>query len=256
MIEYFQTLALILFVYMNFWFVVALILKRNDVADIAWGLGFVLLSWTAYYLSPEKNTVGLLVNVLVTAWGLRLAYHIFKRLISKTEDSRYAAWREEWGKYVFIRSYLQVFILQGIFLFLIVLQVLALNSVPGNLSLVSILGLAIWLVGYYFEVVGDKQLKDFVSDKKNKGKIMQSGLWKYSRHPNYFGEVTMWWGIFVLSYSVTQNLLLLVSPLTITFLILFVSGVPLLEKKYNGRPDFEEYKKKTSVFFPLPQKKL
>ncbi len=124
-----------------------------------------------------------------------------------------------------------------------------------SLNLVEKCGLIIWLIGFYFEVMGDKQLKNFIGDKQNKGQIMTEGLWKYTRHPNYFGEVTMWWGIFTLAFNDKLGLISLISPLTITYLILFVSGVPLLEKKYQGRPDFDEYKKKTSIFLPLPPRK-
>jgi steroid 5-alpha reductase family enzyme len=114
-------------------------------------------------------------------------------------------------------------------------------------------GVLVWLVGFYFEAVGDWQLKKFIKNPENKGKIMQSGLWAYSRHPNYFGEVTMWWGIWLLNFS--QNWWTVVGPMTITFLILKVSGVPLLEKKYEGNKEFEDYKKRTSIFLPLPQRK-
>ena len=109
-------------------------------------------------------------------------------------------------------------------------------------------GLIVWIFGFYFESTADKQLSNHIKNPANKGKLMTTGLWKYSRHPNYFGEVTQWWGIFLLSSS----LFTIISPLTITLLILFVSGIPLLEKKYEGRPDWEEYKKKTSIFIPLP----
>lgn len=248
-------LAIILFLYMNFWFIVSVILKRNDVADLAWGLGFVTLSWFAYFLSLQKSFIGLFLVILVTVWGLRLAGHIFNRLKRSDEDKRYAQWRKDWKKFFFMRSYLQVFILQGVFLFMIVLPILGVNIAASNFTAYSFLGFAIWLIGFYFESVGDWQLQEFIKKPENKGKIMTEGLWKYSRHPNYFGEVTMWWGIFLISFFATQNYLFIVSPLTITYLILFVSGVPLLEKKYEGRPDFAEYKKRTSIFFPLPQKK-
>jgi steroid 5-alpha reductase family enzyme len=110
----------------------------------------------------------------------------------------------------------------------------------------------VWILGYIFEVIGDRQLQHFVAQPDNRGKLMTSGLWKYSRHPNYFGELTMWWGIWLISLSVTNGLLTIIAPLTITFLLRFVSGVPLLEKKYAGNPDWEIYRRKTSVLIPLP----
>ncbi len=254
--NHYLALAIILFCYMNFWFLVSLIKKRNDIADIAWGLGFVILSWLSLFISKNGDFVSLMINFLITVWGLRLAAHIYKRNRFKKEDYRYKKWRDEWGKWFFLRSYFQVYILQGIFLFLIVLPALFTNLNPGgNFGFMAILGLIIWIIGFVFESVGDGQLAKFIKNPSNKGKIMQDGLWKYTRHPNYFGEVTQWWGIFVIALARPGGIVTIIGPLTITILILFVSGIPLLEKKYGGRKDFEEYKKKTSVFFPLPPKK-
>ena len=252
---YYLVLALTLFAYMSSWFLVSVIKKRNDVADIAWGLGFILMVWMAWLLS-QPSYRALLVNLLVTIWGIRLASHIYLRNKNKPEDVRYLEWRKTWKNF-YIRSYLQVFLLQGLFLFLISLPVMQINhQVTNALGWSDLLGLAIWAGGFYFESKGDKQLKEFISNPANKGKLMDQGLWRYSRHPNYFGEVTQWWGIFVIAMSTPGALFTIVGPLTITTLILFVSGVPLLEKKYAGRADFEEYKKRTSIFLPLPPRKI
>jgi steroid 5-alpha reductase family enzyme len=240
---------------MSLWFIISVLKKRNDVADVAWGLGFVLLSWSSFFISGVGSTRGLLVGILVTIWGLRLAWHIYSRNKNKTEDYRYLAWRKEWGKWFYIRSYFQVYILQGFLLFLIVLPVLIINKNTGQaINLLDVVGLVVWLVGFFFESVGDKQLALFIKDPANKGKIMQSGLWKYTRHPNYFGEVTQWWGIWLVALSVPLGWLGLIGPITISFLILKVSGVPLLEKKMEENPEFIEYKKRTSIFIPwLPK---
>lgn len=248
-------LALTLFCYMAGWFAVAVVKKRNDVADMAWGLGFPLMGWLAFSMSDFSGRA-LIADILVTIWGVRLASHIYRRNKGKPEDRRYLAWRQEW-KHFYMRSFLQVFMLQGLFLFIIVLPTIFINqaAVPG-IRWWDVLGLMVWLTGFYFEVVGDKQLANFLKNPANKGKIMQEGLWKYSRHPNYFGEVTMWWGIFLMAASLPNGIYTMIGPITITILILFVSGVPLLEKKYAGRADFEIYKKRTSVFLPLPQKNI
>ena len=127
---------------------------------------------------------------------------------------------------------------------------------PGNNNPFYYLGLLVWIIGFVFESVADAQLRNFIKTKKSKDKkIMDEGLWKYSRHPNYFGEVTMWWGIFLISVGTNYWPVTIISPVTITYLILKVSGVPLLEKKYQDDPDFRKYAKKTSIFFPLPPKK-
>ena len=248
-------LALTLLGYMTSWFIVSVIKKRNDVADIAWGLGFVLIAWLSFFISVYSFKA-LLVNSMVTIWGLRLAFHIYNRNKNKPEDSRYLEWRKAWKNF-YLRSFLQVFLLQGIFLFLISLPVIFINhSAAGGFGILEILGLLVWSLGFYFENTGDKQLKEFISNPANKGKLMDRGLWQYSRHPNYFGEVIQWWGIFVIALSIPGSLITIIGPLTITTLILLVSGIPLLEKKYEGRSDWEAYKKRTSVFIPLPPKKI
>ncbi len=253
--NYFITLAIVLFVYMTLWFVVSLIKKRNDVADIGWGLGFILLAWVSYYISPEPGLRGLIVSILISIWGLRLASHIYLRNKGKTEDYRYKAWREEWGKYFFIRSYLQVYLLQGFLLFLIVMPALLINNKPNEaLDIYFYVGAIIWAIGFFFEAVGDMQLAKFLKDANNKGKLMQGGLWAYTRHPNYFGEVLGWWGIWIISIGASGAIVGLIGPLTITLLILKVSGIPMLERKMKEHPDFAEYSRKTSMFIPLPRK--
>lgn len=247
-------IATVLFFYMSSWFVVSVIKKRNDVADVAWGLGFILMAWVSFFLN-DFQFKSFLVNTLVTIWGVRLATHIYNRNKNKDEDSRYQEWRKTWKNF-YLRSYLQVFMLQGLLLYLVSLPVIFINnSVSSSFGFIETIGILIWIFGFYFESTADRQLKDFIKNPANKGKLMDKGLWQYSRHPNYFGEVTQWWGLFVVALSIPSSLFTIIGPLTITFLILFVSGVPLLEKKYAGRPDFEEYKRKTSIFIPLPPKR-
>ena len=249
---YFLTLLSIVFVYMSLWFLVSLLNKRNDVADVAWGLGFVLMAWTSFLLAGESVGLrGLLVCTLVSVWGIRLAWHIHHRNKGKTEDYRYLAWRKEWGKWFYLRSYLQVYLLQGALLFIIVLPVLLINkSAAAPLGVLDVIGVAVWLFGFYFEAVGDAQLAKFIQNPANKGKLMQSGLWSYTRHPNYFGEVTQWWGLGIIALAVPNGWVGLIGPVMITYLILKVSGIPMLEKKMELHPDFASYKQRVSVFVP------
>jgi steroid 5-alpha reductase family enzyme len=241
--------------YMTTWFALSLLLKRNDIADIAWGMGFVFAAVvslaTAGFFAPRA----LLVSLLVLIWGLRLALHIHARNRGRGEDKRYKQWREEWGKWFYSRSFLQVFMLQGILLVIVSVPVIAINaSTTTPFSWLDFTGVAIWLVGICCEAIGDWQLLRFMRNPDNKGTLMTTGLWRYSRHPNYFGEVTLWWGIYLIALGIPNGWLTIIGPVTITFLILKVSGIPMLEKHYEGRADFEEYKRRTSAFFPLPPK--
>ncbi len=249
--NYYPTLAFVLWGYMSLWFVISLVKKRNDVADVAWGLGFVLVAWTSFFLGGRPGTRGLMVGVLVSTWGLRLAWHIHSRNQGKPEDYRYRAWREEWGKWFYARSYVQVYLLQGALLFLVSLPVLIVNkSVGGRLGILDVIGICVWLGGFVFESWSDAQLAQFVRDPLNRGRILQSGLWRYSRHPNYFGEVAQWWGLGLVALAVRDGWVGMIGPFTITFLILKVSGIPMLEKRLAQNSAFAEYKRKTSVFLP------
>jgi len=247
--------SLAVFIYMNSWFLMAIAFKRNDLADIAWGLGFVLVATIALADSGGANGRMILAFILVLAWGLRLAVHIFTRNRGKDEDIRYRAWREQWGKTWILQTYLKVFIFQGFLLLIVIAPVYFIATSPFNgWSWLDLSGTILWLVGFCFEAVGDWQLRRFASDPANRGKIMDRGLWRYSRHPNYFGEVLMWWGIFVISLSTFSAWPGIIGPALITYLILFVSGVPLLEKRYEDDPVYREYKRRTSVLFPRPPK--
>jgi steroid 5-alpha reductase family enzyme len=253
--------ALLIFVYMTGGFFLAQIKKRNDIVDVLWGIGFVLVAWMNMFIFGELTPVGVLVASLVTFWGLRLSLHIgLRHRKATTEDYRYATWRKSWlekGKrYFYTRTFLQIFMLQGVFMFIISAPIvfIAQYGNADSISVVSLVGIILWSIGFFFEAVGDAELQKFVSDPKNHGRIMKYGLWKYTRHPNYFGEIVQWWGIFVLvlPYMFPLSLVLILSPLTITFLLLFVSGIPMLEKKWDDNEEFQMYKQTTSPLVPLP----
>lgn len=258
MLNLIQTEFLVVFLFMSGCFVVALKLGRNDIADIVWGMIFILAVVTALLTTGRISGRVIIVSALVFIWGGRLAFRIMSRnLKKKSEDFRYREWREEWGEHFLLRSFFQVFMLQGFLALVVVspvLVIIASDNPPVNY--LDCLGVLVWMVGFFFESVGDYQLDRFKSDPDNKGKVMKSGLWRYSRHPNYFGEVTMWWGIYLISLSVPYGYLAIIGPLTITFLILKVSGIPMLEKKYRNNPEFQEYARRTSAFLPLPPKTL
>ena len=255
----FTVLILFLFLYMTAFFIVAMIRKDNSLADIAWGGGFMVLTLLSFFFSPgEAEARQVLVTGLVTVWGGRLALHILLRNRGKGEDYRYAKWRKDWGKYFVLRSFLQVFMLQGSLLLIIVFSPVYINLNPSRgLTWFDGLGLLVWTSGFFFEAVGDYQLGKFTRDKGNKGKVMDKGLWAYTRHPNYFGESVMWWGIFFMALSIEGGWITIIRPITITFLLLKVSGIPMLEKKLmESQRGYIDYMNRTSPFFPwFPGKK-
>ena len=247
------TLISLVFIYMNIGFFLGMIRKDNSIVDILWGLGFVVVVWLLEYIFPSRN--GLLLKYLVTIWGLRLAYYLLKRYLKKGEDWRYADWKKEWGKNYVIRSYFQVYMLQGFFMIIIALPFIGIAENPPSFSIIQLFAVLIFGIGFIFEAVADAQLAKFKKNPKNKGKIMKQGLWKYSRHPNYFGEMLLWWGIFFYVLPYTTVWISIWSPITITFLLTKVSGVPFLEKKYKENPAYRKYVNETSTFIPLPPRK-
>jgi steroid 5-alpha reductase family enzyme len=257
--------AAALFVYMCAVFVISLIRKDNGTADIAYGWGFVLVTLVTY-APGMRGSFSFLATVLATIWATRLSIRIYLRGRGKPEDFRYKKWRDEWGTSFLVRSFLQVYILQGIIIFIVVLPISLLNlygttTIDSQVIVLGYLGILIWFKGFFFETVGDWQLGRFMRDPNNKGKIMDKGLWKYTRHPNYFGESLMWWGLGLTSFAILtlswgiSAVVVFVGPALITFLLLKVSGVPLLEAHFEGNPAWEAYKAKTSVFIPsFPRK--
>ncbi len=223
--------------YMTFLFILATIFKDNSIADIAWGPGFIVVTWAALIANGNYGARQLVTAGLVTVWGLRLGIRIARRNIGKGEDPRYRKWREEWGRWFTLRSYLQVFVLQGCILVLNLTPVLLIMASAREMPAWSdYLGLAVWCVGFACESLGDYQLDRFLADPANRGTIIDRGLWKYSRHPNYFGECTMWWGIFIIALSGDWGWVGVIGPLIITGTILFVSGIPMTERMMEKTP--------------------
>jgi steroid 5-alpha reductase family enzyme len=249
------------FVFFNIFFVIAQLKKNNGLADMAWGLGFVVVSISTLIYQGTYQLHQLMITGLVLLWGLRLFLFIGLRNWNKPEDFRYVNMRKKWGKHQKFKAYMIVFMLQMSFMYIISLPIQFANFQPITLDLPQYLliglGTLLWIYGFFFEAVGDAQLKKFKSDPKNKGKIMDQGLWKYTRHPNYYGEAVMWWAIFIISLSPYSLLSFLgvIGPIFITYLLIFVSGVPLLEKKYADNSLYQAYANKTSMFIPrLPKK--
>ena len=232
--------------------------KDASIMDIFWGPCFILVAWLTFFMAEGFWGRKLLVAFLVTLWGLRLAIHIATRNIGKGEDRRYRAWRTKYGNRFWWISFFTVFFVQGILLWVISLgfQTVQMSSLPEKFVWLDALGCAVWAVGLLFEVLGDWQLKRFRSEPNSQGKLMDRGLWAYTRHPNYFGESLIWWGIFLISLTNISHFWTVISPLVMTFLLVRVSGVALLERDISERrPEYQAYIRRTSAFVPWFPKK-
>ncbi|MEN8252766.1 MAG: DUF1295 domain-containing protein [Patescibacteria group bacterium] len=236
-------------------FALAIARRRNDVADIAWPMGFVLVSLISLFLTMNISIRYLMLMLLLTIWSARLGVHIFLRNKSKGEDWRYRNWRKKWGKWWEIKAYLNVFLLQSCLLMIISVPIIWTAAYAWKpLGLVDYLGVSIWFLGFLFESIADYQLFQFKKKASNKNKVLKTGLWRYSRHPNYFGELLVWWGVFMIALSAKDGLISIVGPLTITYLLTSVSGIPMLEKRYEGNAGYKKYQETTSSLIPLPPK--
>ncbi len=245
--------ATAVFTYMTVWFGYAFRRRRLDVVDTAWGGGFIVVALTTYIQYPSRLTA--LVGVMVTLWGLRLMLHIHNRNKGKANDERYDELTKSWNKdSLWFRAYLSIFLMQGVLVMLVGLPIVLAGSIQTEgFNLLSLVGSCIWLIGFVLELTADRQLTGYLRQKDKSKKVMDQGLWRYSRHPNYFGEITAWWGIGILVASTTDTWWLpLIGPLIITYLIIFVSGIPPLERRHRHNPAYTEYNSRTSVLVPLP----
>jgi len=228
-------------------------LKNASIVDIFWGMGYVLATGLYFVMTPDFSTRKIITMVLVAIWGLRLSIYIFWRNHGKPEDYRYQDFRKKYGedRYWWF-SYFQVFLLQGFLVWLISAPLLAINyySVENTFGALDVLGICIWLIGFIFEAGGDWQLARFKLNPENKGKLLTTGFWKYTRHPNYFGDAAVWCGFAILCVA-SGSYIPVLSAILMTWLIVKVSGVSLLEKTLRvAKPGYEDYINKTSAFIP------
>lgn len=248
--------AIVILIYMTTLYAISLVMQRADIVDIGWGLGFILIATLSLFQQEFLTDRMILVFFLVLLWGIRLATHIYSRNKGKKEDYRYLQFKKDWGKQFLVRSYFQIFLLQGVLMILVSIPIIVLSSFQqSGLGALDYIGLSVWVLGFLIETFADIQLDSFLKLKKEgalKEKFANVGLWKYSRHPNYFGEILQWWGIGIIVYSVSFGYIGLIGPVLITYLIIFVSGIPLLEKKFKQHPEWPEYVARTNKLLPLP----
>ena len=254
---FFQASLIILILVTLLW-IWSVFIKNVSIVDIFWGLGFVVVNTFYVFMSGELNARKIVILTLVCIWGFRLAIYLAIRNIGKGEDFRYQEFRQNYGpKRYWWFSYFQTFLLQGILIMIISLPLLGINynNSNGNLEILDYLGIIIWIIGFTFETVGDFQLSNFKRDSKNKGKILHTGLWKYTRHPNYFGDSAVWWAYGIFSIA-AGSYWQAIGAVIMTLLILKISGVSLLEKTLKEtKPQYKEYIQKTSSFIPWFPKK-
>ena len=253
--HYTATLAVTTGVFLVLW-IVSLRTRNASLVDIWWGPGFALIALLSFALTPEGAlSRRQLVLVLTTIWGLRLGTHLLVRNTGKDEDFRYAAMRKAWGHGFGMKSLTRVFLLQAVLMWVVSFPVQAAmrSATPATLGFFDWLGILVWAFGLFFETVGDLQLARFKKDPANADRVMDRGLWRFTRHPNYFGDACAWWGLWLIAFAVPGGFWSIVGPITMTVLLTSVSGVPMLERKIGERrPGYDEYARRTSAFLPRP----
>ncbi|MEW4453238.1 DUF1295 domain-containing protein [Bremerella sp. JC817] len=232
----------------------SLVLKDASIVDIFWGFGFVVIAWSSVLNAAAPSLLAWILVGMVTLWGCRLAGYLAWRNIGKGEDSRYREMREKPGRNFALFSLVVVYGLQGTIMWIVSLPLQIMPTLEGSFTALSVLGIGLWMIGLAFESIGDWQLSRFKSDPSNKGKVLDQGLWRYTRHPNYFGDCVLWWGYYILVVSVDESAWwTVIGPALMTFCLLWFSGVAHLEKRIpNRRPEYADYIRRTSAFFPWP----
>lgn len=234
----------------------SVVLKNASIVDIVWGLGFVITAWISRGVGDGDPARQWLLTILTTIWGLRLAGYLLWRNAGHGEDYRYKAMRKRWGPRFPLISLVTVFALQGVLMWIVSLPVqLGQDDATPEIGVLAYIGVVVYAFGLFFEVVGDAQLARFKSDPANAGKVMDQGLWRYTRHPNYFGDACVWWGLALIAAETGSGAWGIIGAIVMTYFLRRVSGVTLLERSLKKRREgYEEYIARTSPFVPRPPK--
>jgi steroid 5-alpha reductase family enzyme len=236
-------------------FAVAKLAGKHSVIDTTWGLLFAGVAVVVFVRSEADHTRRWLLLVLPLLWGLRLAQHIGRRTVGKPEDPRYAALLKKARGNPDLYALRMIYLLQGLLAFVIAAPILVGGFEGGSTGVLAWIGVAVWVVGVFFEAVGDAQMERFRTDPANKGKVIDVGLWRYTRHPNYFGDACVWWGIFLVAADALPGVVTIFAPVIMTLLLTKGSGARILEQHMSKRDGWDEYAARTSMFVPLPPKK-
>ena len=229
--------------------------NKFDTVDTVWGIGFAVVAVVTFALSTGDFALRLVTTVLTVVWGVRLGVHLHIRNHDKPEDRRYVDIMARAKGNPKLHMFVRVFLLQGAVMWFVSLPVQA-AQYADSFGVLAWVGVAVWLVGFVFETVGDRQLSVFANDPSTKGKVLDTGLWRYTRHPNYFGDAAVWWGLYLLACASWPGAATILSPIAMTYTLAKGTGKPLTEKHLSSsRPGYAEYVARTSGFFPLPPKK-
>jgi steroid 5-alpha reductase family enzyme len=244
--------GIVILVLMVLTWLISVLLRDASIVDMVWGLGFVLVAWATYLITESPGPRSLLVTLLVSVWGLRLSGYLVWRNLGKDEDKRYQKMRAESPESFWWVSLFKIFLLQGALMLVISFPVIAVQTSGSGLFWLDYLAIAVWGAGLVFESVGDYQLARFKARPGSEDKVMDSGLWRYTRHPNYFGDFCVWWGHYLVALAAGAWWTVF-SPLVMSFLLMRFSGVGLLEKTITSRrPGYADYVARTNTFFPGP----
>jgi steroid 5-alpha reductase family enzyme len=241
---------LIILLYFGVFFIVGTLTTNNSIVDMGWGAGFVVSSGSLYFLGAQ-NDAQFIALWMVAFWGIRLSYHLVKRNWRKPEDFRYVQMRKQFGSQVIIKSLLHIYLLQAGFMIVIGLTLFRFFALSDDVTLSAwaVPGVVVYLIGIYYEALGDVQLRRHLG--KAPGTLLTTGLWSTTRHPNYFGDSAVWWGLYLYVVALMPTLWwTIVSPIIMTWLLRYVSGVPLLEQRMANKQGWEAYAKRTNIFFP------
>ncbi|MFI6908232.1 DUF1295 domain-containing protein [Nonomuraea sp. NPDC050394] len=238
-------------------FGVAIKAGKHAVIDVAWGLGFTLIALTAFLQSADGDLPRRVLLALLTClWGVRLALHLGRRVAAGGEDPRYMALLAKAPGNRDAYAFRIIYLTQGLIMLFVSLPIQVGMTTTGPVGWLGWAGVTLWLVGFVFETVGDRQLARFRADPANKGRVLDTGLWRYTRHPNYFGDAAVWWGLFLIAAERWPGVLTILSPVVMTYFLLAKTGKPMLERQLSStRPGYADYIRRTSGFVPLPPKR-
>lgn len=244
---------IVVLLFMSLVYLLARARRRIDTVDIAWGLSFIVGAWAVLIQQPTGRSW--VVAALVSIWGFRLAWHIYSRSKRHGDDPRYKKITEKWQGNIWLQAYPRIYLVQGVLSWLVSLPIIMTASIPiAGWEWLIIAGTIVWTSGFIVESISDRQLRRYLA-QPSRPKVMDKGLWSYSRHPNYFGELVQWWGIGIIALSTQLGFIGLIGPALISYLIIFVSGIPPIENRKKQDPDYADYMKRTSSLLPWPPKR-